>query len=75
MINAVHVGLLDLTVSGCTAVNPAPSCSHSSCCNFGIGQEAGCVSKRFLAVKLSSGFYWKTKRRVRNLAISENPKT
>lgn len=63
------------SICGCTVVNPAPSCSHSSCYNFGFGQEAGCVSKRVLVVKLSSGFYRKTKRRVRKyLAILENPK-
>lgn len=73
MINAVHVGLLDLTVSGCTAVNPAPSCSHSSCCNSGIGQEAGCVSKRFLVVVIRILLENK-KEGQKILATPENPR-
>lgn len=76
MVNAVHVRKFDLTVPvAAILVNPSLSCSHSSYCSFGLGHEAGYVTKRFLVVKLSSGFHWKTKARVRKyLAALENPK-
>lgn len=71
MVNAVNVRMLDLTVSVAAIVfNLSLSCSQ-----FGIGHETGYVRKRFLVVKLSSGFLWKTKQRVRKyLAILEIPK-